>query len=76
MPNPKRPGFVVVRKVGEDTWKMLGDCERKPGLPARAARSEAIVEATGGRARPGEDYAPVLRSEWRIALDWLPPSSG
>jgi hypothetical protein len=76
MPNPKGPGFVVLHKVGDDTWKVLGEFERKPGLPARAARSQAILDATGGRARAGEDYAAVLRSEWRIALDWLPPSSG
>jgi len=29
-----------------------------------------IEEATSGRAKPGEGYAAVLRSEWRIAFDW------
>ena len=73
MPEPSRPGFVVLRRVDEDQWELLGEFERKPGLTARAARSQAILEATGGRARAGEDYAAVLRSEWRIARDWEPP---
>ena len=73
MPEPSRPGFVVLRRVDEDQWELLGEFERKPGLTARAARSQAILEATGGRARVGEDYAAVLRSEWRIARDWEPP---
>jgi hypothetical protein len=66
------PGFVVLQRVG-DGWKLLGEFERKPGLTARAARSQAILEATEGRAKAGETYAAVLRSEWRVALDWSPP---
>jgi hypothetical protein len=73
VPEPSRPGFVVLRRVDEDQWELLGEFERKPGLTARAARSQAILEATGGRASAGEDYAAVLRSEWRIARDWEPP---
>jgi hypothetical protein len=73
VPEPSRPGFVVLRRVDEDQWELLGEFERTPGLTARAARSQAILEATEGRARVGEDYAAVLRSEWRIARDWEPP---
>ena len=68
------PGFVVLRKVGDDRWRMLGEVPRRRGLPARAARSQAIMDATGGRAKPGETYAAVLRSEWRVSLDWTHPS--
>lgn len=64
--------FVVLQLVG-DQWKLLGEFERKPGLTARAARTQAILEATGGTAKAGETYAAVLRSEWRVALDWSPP---
>jgi hypothetical protein len=67
-------GFVVLRRVEGDRWELLGEVERKPGLTARAARAQAILDATGGKARAGEVYAAVLRSEWRIALDWSPPS--
>jgi hypothetical protein len=73
VPKPSRPGFVVLRRVDDDRWELLGEFERKPGLTARAARSQAILEATGGRARAGKDYAAVLRSEWRIARHWEPP---
>ena len=42
---------------------------RQPGLPARAARAQAVHDATLGLAKPGEVYAAILRSEWRIAFD-------
>ena len=71
---PGKPGFVVFREVGDGRWELLGEFERKRGLPARAARSHAIMAATGGKAKAGEVYAAVLRSEWRVALDWLPPA--
>lgn len=65
-----RPGFVVLQEVGSGQWRMVGEAERKPGRTARAARAQAIHDATGGRAKDGEVYAAVLRSEWRVALDW------
>ena len=34
------------------------------------------MDATGGAAKAGEVYAAVLRSEWRVALDWDPPADG
>jgi hypothetical protein len=64
-----QPGYVVLRKVGDDTWDLVGEVERRPGQTARKARAQAIADATGGKAQPGEVYAAVLRSEWRIALD-------
>ncbi len=70
---PAAPGFVVLRRVADGRWQMLGEVRRRQGLPARAARSQAILDATNGTARAGEIYAAVLRSEWRIALDWVPP---
>jgi hypothetical protein len=64
---------VVLRQIGADTWQLLGEVPRKRGLPARAARTQAILDATGGAATGSEGYAAVLRSEWRIALDWSAP---
>ena len=66
------PGFVVLRKLPDGRWELLGEVPRRRGLPARAARSRAILDATGGEAKEGEIYAAVLRSEWRIAQDWAP----
>jgi hypothetical protein len=64
-----RPGFVVLRQVGDDTWQLVGEVPRRPGLPARKARGQAVLDATHGTAEPSERYAAVLRSEWRVALD-------
>jgi len=69
------PGFVVLRQVGKGEWQLLGEVPRKRGLPARAARTQAILDATDGTAKGGEVYAAVLRSEWRIAMDWVPPKA-
>jgi hypothetical protein len=70
---PSPPGFVVLRALGDGTWELLGEIPRRRGLPARAARSRAILDATAGEAKEGEVYAAVLRSEWRIAQDWALP---
>ncbi len=64
-----KPGYVVLRQVDADRWELVGEAERRPGQTARKARAQAIADATGGKAEPGEVYAAVLRSEWRIALD-------
>jgi hypothetical protein len=69
-PARNKPSYVVFRQIGRDRWELVGEAERQPGLPARKARAQAIADATGGRAKPDEAYAAVLRSEWRIALDY------
>jgi hypothetical protein len=65
----RKPGFVVLRQLDDDTWQMIGEVQRRPGLPARKARAQAVADATGGEAVAGDRYAAVLLSEWRIALD-------
>ena len=67
------PGFVILRQMPDGQWQMLGEVPRKRGLTARAACSQALLDATKGAARAGEVYAAILRSEWRIAMDWIPP---
>lgn len=64
------PTFVVLRPLGENRWELVAEVPRRPGLPAKKARARAIEEATSGEARPGEAYAAILRSEWRIAFEW------
>ena len=70
---PSAPGFVVLRQADDGRWDLLGEVSRKRGLPARAARTQAILDATKGGAKAAEVYAAVLRSEWRIAQDWSAP---
>ena len=72
---PNAPGFVVLRRSGKDRWEFLGEVQRRRGLPARAARTQAILDATKGKAKAGEVYAAVLRSEWHVALDWGTPGA-
>jgi hypothetical protein len=72
---PSAPGFYVFRRVGEDRWQLIGwqligEAARRPGLTARKARAQAIADAVGAEPGPGEVYAAVLRSEWRIALEY------
>jgi hypothetical protein len=74
-PRAGGPGFVVLREAEDGRWELLGEVPRKRGLPARAARTQAILDATAGAATAGERYAAVLRSEWRVSLDWTPPAS-
>jgi hypothetical protein len=64
------PGYVVLRQVGERQWEMVGEARRKPGLTARAARAQAIRDAVGGEVAPADVYVAVLRSEWRVGLDY------
>ena len=72
---PAGPGFVVLRQLAGDKWQLLGEVKRRRGLSARAARAQAIFDATEGTAKSGEVYAAVLRSEWRIAMDWVAPKA-
>ena len=60
------PGYVVLHRVGEDLWQVVGEADRRPGQTARKARAQAVLDATDGTADPDEVYAVVLRSEWRI----------
>ena len=60
---------MVLEEVGKDTWRVIGEVERKPGQTARAARARAIEDATGGTPKPNVAYRAVLRSEWRIAAE-------
>jgi hypothetical protein len=64
-----KPAYVVLRQVGKDKWQVGGEVNRQPGRTARAARAQAVQDATGGKAKAGEVYRAVLRSEWRIAAE-------
>jgi hypothetical protein len=69
MAESSKPGFFVFRKLDGDCWELVGEADRRPGLPARKARAQAISDAAGRQIREDETYAAVLRSEWRIALE-------
>lgn len=66
---PVHAGYVVLQQVGEGEWRLVGEVDRTPGLPARRSRTRAIQDAIGREPQPGEAFAVVPRSEWRNALD-------
>jgi hypothetical protein len=65
--SPRKPGYIVLKQIGEDRWRVIGDVDRKPGTPSARARAQAIEESTGGKVKPGDVYRAILRSEWKIA---------
>lgn len=69
-PTVARSGYYVFRRLRDGDWRLVGEADRQPGRTARAARAQAIRDATGGQVKDGEVYAAVLRSEWRIALKY------
>lgn len=48
------PGFVVLRQLTDGQWLLLAEVPRRPGVTARAARSLAVKEASGGAAKAGD----------------------
>ena len=68
-PEKQAPGFVVLRETADRRWEVVGEADRRPGLTARAARRQAVLDATHGMAKSGEVYAAMLRSEWRVSRD-------
>jgi hypothetical protein len=67
--NRRKPGFVVLKQTGKDTWRVVGEADRRPGLTARKARAQAIEDATHGKPKTDEVYRVILKSEWAIGLD-------
>jgi hypothetical protein len=61
---------VVLRQVSDGRWEMMGEARRRPGLTARAARAQAIRDAAGGEVDADDVCVAVLRSEWRVGLDY------
>ena len=62
-------GYVVLQQVRGDTWRVVGEVDRRPGLPARKSRAQAVRDAIGREVKEGEVFAVLPRSEWRNALD-------
>ena len=64
-----RGGYVVLQQVRGDDWRVLGEVDRRPGLPARKSRAQAVRDVLGREPARGEVFAVLPRSEWRLALD-------
>jgi hypothetical protein len=57
--------FQQVLPAGE--WRFLGEIRRRPGLPARKSRAQAVRDVLGREPREDETFAVLPRSEWRVA---------
>jgi hypothetical protein len=64
-----RGGYVVLKRLKDDDWRVLGDVDRQPGLPARRSRAQAVRDVLGREPTRQEAFAVLPRSEWRLALD-------
>jgi hypothetical protein len=69
MSSPRHGGYVVLQQVRGDEWRVVGEADRRPGLPARKSRSQAVRDVIGREVEDGEVFAVVPRSEWRNGLD-------
>ena len=64
-----RGGYVVLQRLPDGEWRVLGEADRQPGLPARKSRAQAIRDVLGREPTSDEVFAVLPRSEWRLALD-------
>ena len=60
---------MILQQVAGDEWRLLGEAARRPGLPARKSRAQALRDVLGREPDEGEVFAVVPRSEWRVGLD-------
>ncbi|MGZ8686846.1 MAG: hypothetical protein ACXWZP_00310 [Gaiellaceae bacterium] len=59
----------MLQHVRGDEWRLIGEVDRRPGLPARKSRSQAVRDLIGREVEEAEVFAVVPRSEWRNGLD-------
>jgi hypothetical protein len=67
--SPNAGRYVVLLQVGPEEWRVLGEVGRRPGLPARRSRGQAVRDVLGREPKEGEKFAVLPRSEWRLSLD-------
>jgi hypothetical protein len=66
---PRHGGYVVLQQVNDAEWRLIGEVDRRPGLPARKSRGQAVRDVIGREVKDGEVFAVLPRSEWHNALD-------
>lgn len=67
--SPDAGRYVVLQELKPEEWRVLGEVGRRPGLPARKSRAQAVRDVLGREPRAGETFAVLPRSEWRLGLD-------
>jgi hypothetical protein len=66
--SPDAGRYVVLHQLGPEEWRVIGEVGRRPGLPARRSRAQAIRDVLGREPREDERFAVLPRSEWQLSL--------
>jgi len=66
--SPDAGRYVVLQRVAPEEWRVIGEVGRRPGLPARRSRGQAIQDVLGREPRTDEHFAVLPRSEWQLSL--------
>ena len=61
--------YVVFQLIADNDWRIVGEVDRPPGVPARKGRAKVVRELLGREPDAGETFAVLPRSEWLNALD-------
>jgi hypothetical protein len=68
--SPDAGRYVVLQQLRPEEWRVLGEVGRRPGLPARRSRAQAVRDVLGREPARGEKFAVLPRSEWRLSFDY------
>lgn len=58
----------MLQQLRPDEWQVIGEVGRRPGLPARRSRAQAIRDVLGREPGADERFAVLPRSEWQLSL--------
>jgi len=67
--SPDAGKYVVLQQTPAGDWRVVGEVGRRPGLPARRSRGQAVRDVLGRDPEDGETFAVLPRSEWRLGLE-------
>ena len=67
--SPNAGKYVVLQKTQTGDWHVVAEVNRRPGLPARRSRRQAVHDALGREPRSDEAFSVLPRSEWQLSLD-------
>jgi len=67
--SPDAGRYVVFQETASGDWRLVGEIGRRPGLPARRSRAQAVRDVLGREPGPRESFAVLPRSEWRLSLE-------
>lgn len=58
----------MLQQLRPHEWRLIGEVGRRPGMPARRSRAQAIRDVLGREPGADERFAVLPRSEWQLSL--------